>query len=411
MKDHKHIVVMFVGLAVAGCGDVLNSGEENHITLTGNIELKEVDLAFKRPGKIVELQFEEGDLLEAEQLIAKLDDEQLQHQKDQALAQVRSARSRREELEAAISFQQVSVEAQISEKKAGVRQAEAGLEKMQTGSRQQEVEAAEAAVNRAEAEFRRAESDWVRAQELYKNEDISAAQYAQYQSGWEASEAQLNQAREQADLVREGARSEDIEIARAALERAEAALKLAESMRLDIVRNKRGLGTLDAEISRAEAQVALLESQISDTVLHSNLRGIVLSKSVEEGEVVAAGVPVLTVGDLDRPWVRGYIPESQLGRIRLGDKVDVRTDSYPNKIYQGRISFIASEAEYTPKQIQSPEERIKLVYRIKVDLPNQDQELKLNMPVSFVVTLHDSIGETQAETSKIAVKDQFDDRF
>jgi len=108
--------------------------------------------------------------------------------------------------------------------------------------------------------------------------------------------------------------------------------------------------------------------------------GVVLVKSAEPGETVAAGTTVLTVGDIERPWLRGYIGERDLGRVKLGQRVRVTTDSYPGKVYWGRVSFIAAEAEFTPKEIQTPEERVKLVYRIKVDLANPRHELKSNMP-------------------------------
>jgi HlyD family secretion protein len=110
-------------------------------------------------------------------------------------------------------------------------------------------------------------------------------------------------------------------------------------------------------------------------------------KSAEVGEVLAAGTTVVTIGDLDHPWLRGYINETDLGRVKLGQKVSVISDSFPGKAYQGRISFIASEAEFTPKQIQTPQERVKLVYRVKIDVENPNRELKSNMPVDAEIRL------------------------
>jgi len=96
---------------------------------------------------------------------------------------------------------------------------------------------------------------------------------------------------------------------------------------------------------------------------------------------------IVTIGDLEHPWLRGYINETDLGRIKLGQKVKLTTDSYPGKVYPGHISFIASEAEFTPKQIQTKEERVKLVYRIKIDVDNASHELKNNMPVDAEIEL------------------------
>ena len=116
---------------------------------------------------------------------------------------------------------------------------------------------------------------------------------------------------------------------------------------------------------------------------------MVLVKAAEAGEVVAAGTTVLTVGDLDHPWLRGYINEQDLGRVKLGATVKVTTDSFRDNAYWGRVSFISSEAEFTPKQIQTPEERVKLVYRIKIDIANPEHELKSNMPADAEILLDD----------------------
>ena len=115
--------------------------------------------------------------------------------------------------------------------------------------------------------------------------------------------------------------------------------------------------------------------------------GVVLVKSSEPGEVLAAGTTVVTLGNLAQPWLRAYINEQDLGRVKLGTAVKVTTDSFPGKTYTGRISFIASEAEFTPKQIQTHEERIKLVYRIKIDVDNPAGELKSNMPADAEIPL------------------------
>ena len=112
-----------------------------------------------------------------------------------------------------------------------------------------------------------------------------------------------------------------------------------------------------------------------------------LTKSAEVGEILAPGTTVLTIGDIQHPWLRGYISERDLGRVKIGSKAKVTTDSYPGKEYHGRVSFIASEAEFTPKQIQTAEERVKLVYRIKIDMENPNQELKLNMPADAEILL------------------------
>jgi HlyD family secretion protein len=119
----------------------------------------------------------------------------------------------------------------------------------------------------------------------------------------------------------------------------------------------------------------------------------VLSENIEPGEYVSPGTPVVTVGRLDNVWVRAYINEPDLGRVKIGQPVRVMADSYPGKTYQGHISFISSAAEFTPKNVQTAQERVKLVYRIKIDIANPNFELKPGMPADADIRLGQISGE------------------
>jgi HlyD family secretion protein len=133
-------------------------------------------------------------------------------------------------------------------------------------------------------------------------------------------------------------------------------------------------------VEQAQASLRLIETQLSYTVLYSPLSGVVLVKSGEIGEVVNPGTSILTLADIENVWLKAYIPETDLSRVKWGQEVSVTTDLRPQKVYKGKISFISSQAEFTPKQIQTEKERVTLVYRIKVDIPNTDRELKPGMP-------------------------------
>jgi HlyD family secretion protein len=197
----------------------------------------------------------------------------------------------------------------------------------------------------------------------------------------------LKQVKERQDLVLAGPRVEQIDAAFAQVQRARAALKMSEANALEIRRREQELPMRRAEIERAKANLALIDSQLADTVAVSPVDGVVLVKAADVGEVLAAGTTVVTIGDIDHPWLRAYINETDLGRVKIGATASVTTDSFPGKVYEGHVSFIASEAEFTPKQIQTQEERVKLVYRIKIDLANPRRELKSNMPADAEIRL------------------------
>jgi HlyD family secretion protein len=386
----KIIPIVLIPVAVI-VGAVLwsrrSSEEPNRIRLSGNIELTQVDISFKLPGKLIERTVDEGDSVRKGQLIARLDDAQLVKQKLALVAGVQGANSMLAQSATAEQWQKATLQADLEQRHAAIHQAQARLDQLLAGSRPQEIQQAQAAVADAKTLHDQAARDWERAQTLYKNDDISTAQRDQAQARFHSTAAVLKQAMERLAIVQEGPRKEEIAAARAQLAQMQAAFKVAEANQLETKRRAEEIATRRADLERSRAQLGVTESQLNDTYVYSPIEGVVLVKSAEVGEVLAAGTTVVTIGDVEHPWVRGYIRETDLGRVKLGQKVRVTTDSYPGKEYWGRVSFIASEAEFTPKQIQTREERVKLMYRIKVDVDNPHQELKSNMPVDAEIVL------------------------
>jgi len=392
MKKRIIILGLLVILGVAAFYLVRrwNGAETGTLSFSGNMELTEMRVSFKTAGKLVELKVREGDPVKKGDVIARLDSAQLHSQQDAQQAAVAAAQSQLAQLLTSIEFQRQTVDGNIAASQADLAQAQARLRELESGSRPQEIQEARSAVDAARTESSRAASDWERAQTLYKSEDISTAQYDQFRTQAQRSAAALKQAEQRLALVVEGPRKETIEAARAAAERAKAALSLAQASRLELKRREQETAARQAEIERTRAQLAVVDSQLADTEIVSPIDGVVLVKSAEPGEVLAAGATVVTLGDIEHPWLRGYVRETELGRVKLDQQVRVTTDSYPGKEYIGRVSFISSEAEFTPKQIQTSEERVKLVYRIKVDLPNPQRELKLNMPADARILISET---------------------
>jgi HlyD family secretion protein len=390
MKRFVLPTLIFVAVAsVAGyyIYQHLHPKDTNTLSVSGNLELTQVDISFKVPGKLIELNVDEGVYVKKGMIIARIDKDQVQQQRTRDQASLAGSESQYEQTLTSVQWQRQTLESDIALRKAEIRAAQAQLDQLVAGSRPQEIQQARAAVADAKAQHDQAQADWDRAQDLFKNDDISKQQYDQYRMRLDSSAAVLRQADERLALVVEGPRKEDIEAARAQVARADAALRASQANELELKRREQDVLAHQADVSRARAQIAITDTQINDTVVTAPVDGVVLVKSAEVGEVLAAGTTVVTIGDIDHPWLRAYINETDLGRLKHGQSATLTTDSFPGKSYPGRISFIASEAEFTPKQIQTHEERVKLVYRIKIDVDNRSHELKSNMPVDAEIQL------------------------
>ncbi len=294
------------------------------LKVSGNIEATEVDVGFKLSGRIVQLLVQEGDWVEQGRVIARLDDEDLRHRVELARATLKSSQAR--------------------------------LEKLLAGSRPEEIREAEANLQQAQFDFENKRIQYERVKTLYEGKVIPRETLDNAETRYKIAKAALEGATEFYKKVKEGPRKEDIEEARAQVEQARISLRLSET-------------------------------QLGYASLHAPISGIVLVKSGEVGEVVNPGTSILTLADLSNVWLRAYVPETELSRVKWGQEVIVTTDLYPQKEYKGRISFISSKSEFTPKQIQTEKERVTLVYRIKVDISNPMKELKPGMPADGRIVL------------------------
>lgn len=381
------VVALAILAAVVLRSSLFQKEDPNVIRLSGNIELTQVDISFKVPGRLIALEVKEGDRVAKGARVAQLDQTATLRAKSQQEAGLDAANAQLAQMMTAVQFQREQIENDLALRRTEMRTAESQLADLVAGSRPQEITQARAALDDARTWHQQATEDWTRAQTLFRNEDISRAQYDQFRARFESTRQAVRQAEQRLALVEEGPRKQQIETARSQVERARAAIKLSETNRLELKRREQEIAVRKAEIDRAKAGVAIVDAQLDDTAIASPIDGVVMVKSAEAGEVLAAGATVVTIGDLDRPWLRAFVGEKDLGRVKLGGKVKLTTDSYPGKVYWGRISFIASEAEFTPKQIQTADERVKLVYKIKVDVENPNQELKANMPVDAEIVL------------------------
>mgnify|MGYP000047132178 FL=1 len=173
--------------------------------------------------------------------------------------------------------------------------------------------------------------------------------------------------------------------ARAQLNQAEATLRSAQPTAHLVEQRAREVEAARAAVEQAEAALRLVEANRSETLLRAPISGIVLARLLEVGDLVSPGSPLLTVADLRRPYLQVFVPEADLGRVKLGQRVEVRVDAFPQRTFAGRVVEIANRAEYTPGNVQTREERTKLVFAVKIAVENPGGVLKPGLPADAVI--------------------------
>lgn len=309
-------LVLLLALAVTWTVRRL-SGDEQAIAVTGVMEALQVDVSAKITARIVERTVKEGQRVERGQLLVRLADDDL------------VAEARRTE--------------------AAVRTAEAQLKDLEAGARREELEQARAALRNASAVREWSERELARAQELFAKNLIAFQEVDRTRNAYDVAVANETSARQKLALLEAGPRPDQVTAAR-------------------------------AQLGEARAAEALARARLADTRLVSPLTGLVLRKNMEVGETATPGTPILTLMDPNDLWLRAYVSETDVARVRLGQPAAVSVDGFPGRVFAGAIIEIASEAEFTPKNVQTKKERVNLVYRVKIALRNFDGVLKPGMP-------------------------------
>ena len=314
--------IIVLCLAVFAGLSCAGNGAKDIITASGTIEAIEVNVASKVAGELLELDVREGTRVKPGDKLAVVD--------------------------------HATLDIQLRQAEAGVRLAEAQLALLVKGARAEDIRQAEAALKQAEAFLTVAEDDARRMRELAKTGSVTPKQRDDAEARLTVAAAQRNAAAEALNKVRTLARPEEIRAA-------------------------------EARLAQAVAAADLLKKMIADCTITAPAGGIVTHKAVEAGELVTAGATVVTLVELDSVYVMIYVTEKELGRVRLGDAAEVNIDAFPDKAFAGTITYISPEAEFTPKNVQTKEDRVKLVFGVKVEIENREGLLKPGLPADAVI--------------------------
>lgn len=316
------VALVVVASAIGWWWNRNRAESDGEIVLYGNVDIRQVELAFKISERIVHMYAREGQLVKQGELVADLET-------SRATQSLRLAEA------------QMAAQAQQ-------------LAQLEAGSRVEDLDRLQAELDAARAQAHNLERNARRLRDLAQRKL--------------ASEEQVDNA----DAARDAAQGQ--------VRAAEAALRLAQ-----VGPRQEELAQARAQLQAAQAQVELARETLQDTRLHAPVDGVVRDRIAEPGDMAAPGKPVYSIALVDPIWVRSYIPETQLGRIHPGQPVEVRTDSFPDKPYRGWIGYISPTAEFTPKSVETTEVRSDLVYQVRVYVCNPNHELRLGMPATVVV--------------------------
>ena len=248
-------------------------------------------------------------------------------------------------------------EARRRQSEAQLSAAKSHLLELERGPRSEDIAQARAEADAAEKRLAEAEQELVRSQRLFDGGAISKEAYDKSALGRDVARSQRDKSLEQLHSLERGTRKEQVDAAR-------------------------------AQVAQAEATLAASDAALRNMAIEAPFAGVVTLRHREPGEIVGAGAPVLTLMNPDDRWVRIYVREDRIGAVKVGGKATIRCDTFPNKTYDGAVTFVASEAEFTPKTVQTSEERVKLVYAVKVRVSGDAaQELKPGMPADVTLDL------------------------
>lgn len=366
----------------AGLAFLLWSSQQRAVPrkVSGLLEAHEIRLGSRVGGRVARVAVAEGDRVEAGQILVELEAFDLAERRAEAAALLATRQAERERIDLGFRSEEVD-EARARRDQSAARQA-----RVEHGARPQEIAAARASVDQAQAELVLTELRWKRQRELFEQRVAAQDAMDQADNELKAAKAVLTARSEALALLQEGARLEDKAEAKAQLAEAEAVLALRVAGH-----TKEERAAIAAAVDAAKAALAAIDRQLAETVIKAPAASVVEALELRAGDLVAANAPVLALREPSPLWVRAYVPES-MAHLRVGADVEVSVDALPGRRFPATVTFIATEAEFTPRNAQTPEERSKQVFRIKATVGEGAEQLRAGMAADV---WFDTPGRTQ----------------
>lgn len=378
MEVKKGIVLgcVLIAAVVLGTGYALWNmvGPKGSIVISGIVEADDIHVGSKVGGRVLKVVARRGQTVKAGEVLVLLEPRDLDASLAEAQAAMRQAQAKLALLAAGYRDEE------IEQAEAAMKQSQAELSQLVAGPRQQEIDQARADWLAAKAQAENSRKLQRRMEELSKRDLIAKQDFDDAQAKAEEAEQKMKSARERHDLALAGTRTEEIERARQRLAETEAKLRqLRRGFR------KEEVAQAKAEVEAARARVELIHSQLDETVIKAPVDAIVEVLDLEPGDLVGAGKPMATLLRTNSLWVRGYLPEAKLGFVKTGAKVRVRVDSFPDRDFAGIVRRVSRQAEFTPRNVQTWEERVLQVFQTEVVIDDPDHLLRPGMNADVTI--------------------------
>jgi|GEM_PF-179731 len=374
-SDMRKIVLFVVVVAVTALGWLsIQQSKHRQPIVSGFIEADQVRVGSRVGGRVATVDVEEGQRVTKGDRLFSVDPFDLEERLAEAKALLASAQADYHRLAAGLRGEE------IAQAKARRDQAAAHFQKLRSGPRPGEIQMARARLRMAQADLELAESEYARVQKLREDASAAKTEYDQTLRMRKRALAEVASAQEEVALLEQGTRSEDIASAEATLAEAESALALAKAgyRSEEVARAK-------AQSSAAAARVRAIEKQLDELEVFSPCGCLVEAIDLRPGDLVAPGAPSVSLLEVANLWVRTYVPQSYLGRVHVGDVLPVTVDTLGGRRFDGRVVFIASDGEFTPRNLQTPEERGKQVFRMKLMIDGDRQMLRVGMAADVLL--------------------------
>lgn len=330
--NRKKIVLLVLAVLLVSVALLVWLGQmkakDREVYYSGTIEAVQSELSFQVPGRVLAVNVREGQQVQKDQVLAKIDDSDYRARLEQAQANLDRAIRNRSQAESNLSISRKTLPADV------VR--------------------AEAALQAARDTLDKAERNKKRYDQLYERQVVSAKEWDAVRLEYETARARFTESQ-------------------AALSQARSNLKKEDTLRSEVEASSAQIKSLKSAVEQAELQLQYTE-------LKAPYAGVVTSRNIEPGVVVSTGRQAITMADLSSVDLKIFVPETEIGKVKPGEPVDVRIDTFPDRIFKGNVTFISPEGEFTPKIIQTQKERVKIVFLVKVSIPNPNLELKTGMP-------------------------------